>query len=138
MRHAGAMTETLSPFLMFENQQAEPAMDLYRGLFPNAVVSDIQRYGADGPGPEGSIIRASLVLAGQTVVFSDSFVGHAFTFTPSISLFLELDDEARFETVSTALAEGGQLLMPPGDYGFSRRFVWLNDRFGVSWQINLT
>ncbi|MCH4564512.1 AAA family ATPase [Halomonas sp. EGI 63088] len=36
------------------------------------------------------------------------------------------------------LSSGGEVLMPPDDYGFSARFTWLNDRFGVSWQLNLT
>ena len=36
-----------------------------------------------------------------------------------------------------ALADGGETLMPLDDYGSSRRFGWINDRFGVSWQLNL-
>ena len=35
------------------------------------------------------------------------------------------------------LSEGGAVLMPPGGYGFSARFAGVNDRFGVSWQLNL-
>ena len=60
-----------------------------------------------------------------------------FTFTPSISLFVECESDAEIERLAGALGEGGQFMMPLGDYGFSRRFAWVSDRFGVSWQINL-
>jgi predicted 3-demethylubiquinone-9 3-methyltransferase (glyoxalase superfamily) len=68
---------------------------------------------------------------------SDSFVKHAFDFTPSSSIFVECDDEAMFERAFVALSKDGQVLMPPGNYGFSKWFGWCNDRFGVSWQLNI-
>jgi predicted 3-demethylubiquinone-9 3-methyltransferase (glyoxalase superfamily) len=89
-------------------------------------------------GPEGSVKRADFTLAGQPVICIDSPAKHAFTFTPSMSLFVECEDEAEFDTAFALLAEGGKLLMPPDNYGFSRKFGWLNDRFGVSWQLNLS
>jgi len=54
-----------------------------------------------------------------------------------MSLFLECESEAELDRLFAALAEGGQQLMPLGKYGFSRKFGWCNDRFGVSWQLNL-
>ncbi|WP_240618312.1 VOC family protein [Halomonas heilongjiangensis] len=42
------------------------------------------------------------------------------------------------ETAESGTAEEAKVLVPPDDYGFSTRFTWLNDRFGVSWQLNLT
>jgi predicted 3-demethylubiquinone-9 3-methyltransferase (glyoxalase superfamily) len=66
---------------------------------------------------------------------TDSSVRHAFDFTPSSSLFVECGSEAELERLAAALGENGQV--PLGDYGFSKRFVWVNDRFGVSWQLNL-
>ena len=62
---------------------------------------------------------------------------HGFTFTPSFSVWIETESTEELERPFTALAEGGAQLMPLGDYGFSRRFGWVNDRFGVSWQLNL-
>ena len=130
------MTASVRPFLMFEGS-AEAAMTFYVELFPDAEIISIERYGAEGPGPEGTVFRASFRLADQTILCIDSPVKHAFGFTPSISLFVECDSEAELERLAAALREGGAVMMPLDDYGFSRRFTWVEDRFGVSWQLNL-
>lgn len=127
---------TATPFLMFEGK-AEEALRLYCATVPGSRLVDIQRYGAEGPGQEGSVSMARAVIAGLEIMVIDSPVQHAFTFTPSISLFVDCASEAEQDRLVAALGEGGGTLMPLGDYGFSRRFAWLNDRFGVSWQINL-
>ena len=129
------MPTTVQPFLMFEGQ-AEEAMTFYVSLFPDGKVLDIARYGAGGPGREGSVIKASFSIAGQTVFCIDSPVKHNFSFTPAMSLFVECESEQQIDTLASALGEGGGVLMPLNNYGFSRRFTWLNDRYGVSWQLN--
>jgi predicted 3-demethylubiquinone-9 3-methyltransferase (glyoxalase superfamily) len=58
-------------------------------------------------------------------------------FTPASSTFVDFDSVAELERVFGILSEGCQVLMPLDNYGFSQRFGWLNDRFGVSWQLNL-
>lgn len=130
------MAKKLTPFLMFEGS-AEQAMTFYISLFPRSAVRQVERYGKGEPGPEGSVKRAEFVVAGQEIMCIDSFVKHAFTFTPSVSLFVECESEAELDDVFARLGASGQVLMPPGNYGFSRKFVWLNDRFGVSWQLNV-
>ena len=130
------MPAAVTPFLMFEGQ-AEEAMDLYVKLIPGSEILNVQRHGPDGPGPEGSIFVASFSLRGQPVMVSDSYISHDFTFTPSISLFVTCESEDEVAELSIALAEGGKYLMPLDNYGFSRRFAWVVDRFGVSWQLNL-
>lgn len=129
-------TQKISTFLMFEGH-AEEAMKFYMSLFDDAEIVEINRYGAEGPGPEGSVQHATFSLAGQQFMCSDSYVKHGFTFTPSVSLFVNCANEAELTHLYTALAEGGGELMPLGDYGFSAKFGWVNDRFGVSWQLNL-
>jgi predicted 3-demethylubiquinone-9 3-methyltransferase (glyoxalase superfamily) len=62
---------------------------------------------------------------------------HAFGFTPAISLAVDFDDAARLDAAWAALADGGTALMPLGAYPFSPRFGWLQDRYGVSWQLGL-
>jgi predicted 3-demethylubiquinone-9 3-methyltransferase (glyoxalase superfamily) len=131
------MAQSVTPFLMFEGA-AEEAMQFYVSLFPRSHVKSIERYGPDGPGAQGSVKRADFVVAGQDVICIDSPAHHAFSFTPSVSLFVECDSEAELDTVFDKLSAKGAVLMPLGDYGFSKRFGWVNDRFGVSWQLNLS
>ena len=130
------MSATVRPFLMFEGRARE-AMDLYMSLFPNSEIVHMSTYGPQGPGPEGSVMHAIFTINGQQVMVSDSYVKHAFTFTPSTSFFVQCDDAAEFERLFAALSADGLVLMPPDNYGFSQRFAWCNDRFGVSWQINV-
>ncbi|MFO0849207.1 MAG: VOC family protein [Gemmataceae bacterium] len=121
--------------LMFEGT-AEAAMTLYVSLF-NGTVTAVQKYGPGEHGKEGSIKRAEFTVGGHRLACIDSPIPHQFTFTPSASLFVECADDAEFDRAFAALSDAGAVLMPPGDYGFSRKFAWVNDRFGVSWQLNL-
>lgn len=130
------MPNAMQPFLMFQGQKAEAAMTAYVSLFPDGEVLDIVRWTAGEPGAEGSIKLAQFRVAGQRVKCSDSPVPHAFDFTPSASFFVECESEAECRRLAAALGEGGAELMPLGNYGFSRLFAWVNDRFGVSWQLN--
>jgi predicted 3-demethylubiquinone-9 3-methyltransferase (glyoxalase superfamily) len=131
-----ATSQKITTFLMFEGN-AEEAMTFYLSLFDDAEVVSVSRYGADGPGAEGSVQQATFTLAGQPFMCIDSPVKHGFTFTPAMSLFVQCADEAELDRLYAALAERGAELMPLGNYGFSAKFGWLNDRFGVSWQLNL-
>jgi predicted 3-demethylubiquinone-9 3-methyltransferase (glyoxalase superfamily) len=130
------LANSITPFLMFDNGSAETAMNFYVALF-QGTIKGIQRYGPGEPGREGSIKRADFNIAGQDVICIDSPIKHAFTFTPSMSLFVECASEAELDAALRKLAEGGSVLMPADNYGFSAKFAWVNDRFGVSWQLNL-
>jgi predicted 3-demethylubiquinone-9 3-methyltransferase (glyoxalase superfamily) len=126
---------TVRPFLMFQGN-AEEAINFYVSLFPGGEILSIKRFGPEGPGKEGAMERAVFSIGSQTVLALDSYVKHEFTFTPAFSLFVECETGAEVERLFAALSEGGALLMPLGDYGFSRKFGWVNDRFGVSWQLS--
>lgn len=130
------MKTTVTPFLMFEGK-AEEAMTLYVSAIPDSQILDVKRYGAQGPGRQGSVMIARFSLAGLPVLCSDSYVSHAFTFTPSNSLFVTCASDAEMVHIAAILAEGREWLMPLDNYGFSRKFGWFNDRYGVSWQLNL-
>ncbi|MEW2486960.1 VOC family protein [Streptomyces sp. NPDC048411] len=131
-----ATSQKITTFLMFEGN-AEEAMTFYISLFDDAEVVSITRYGADGPGKDGSVQHATFSLAGEHFMCIDSPARHDFTFTPAISLFVQCENEAEIDRLYAALAEQGTELMPLGNYGFSPKFGWVNDRFGVSWQLNL-
>jgi predicted 3-demethylubiquinone-9 3-methyltransferase (glyoxalase superfamily) len=130
------MVETVTPFLMFEGQ-AEAALNLYVRVIPGAVVTRMEYWPPDGPGAPGQVRQATFTIGERAFICTDSPGHHAFTFTPSLSLFLDCSDEAEIEALFAGLSVGGEVLMPLGDYGFSRRFGWVNDPFGVSWQLNL-
>ncbi|MEU1403936.1 VOC family protein [Streptomyces sp. NPDC005728] len=130
-------SQKITTFLMFEGN-AEEAMAFYVSLFDDAEVVSITRYGADGPGKDGSVQHATFSLAGEQFMCIDSPAQHGFTFTPAISLFVQCENEAEIDRLYAALVEQGAELMPLGDHGFSTKFGWVNDRFGVSWQLNLT
>jgi predicted 3-demethylubiquinone-9 3-methyltransferase (glyoxalase superfamily) len=130
------MTQKIKTFLMFDGK-CEQAMNFYVSLFREAAIASLRRYGPEGPGAEGSVMQATFTLGGQTFMCIDSPVEHEFTFTPAMSLFVDCIDEAEIDALFAKLSDGGQVLMPLNAYPFSRRFAWLSDRFGVSWQLNL-
>jgi predicted 3-demethylubiquinone-9 3-methyltransferase (glyoxalase superfamily) len=106
-------------------------------LFAGGAISDVIRYGPGEPGPEGSIKKAAFTIGGQTVLCTDSFVKHDFTFTPAFSFFVDCDSEDEVRRLTAALSENGATFMPRAAYGFSRLFAWVSDRYGVCWQLNL-
>jgi predicted 3-demethylubiquinone-9 3-methyltransferase (glyoxalase superfamily) len=130
------MARKVTTHLMFEGR-ADEAMAFYVSLFPDSEITRVDRYGPEGPGAEGSVRGATFTIAGQEFFCIDSPVHHGFTFTPSMSILVECADEAELDGAFGRLGEGGRVLMPVGNYGFSRRFGWVQDRFGVSWQLIL-
>lgn len=135
--NAQDMIQKTTTFLLFEGD-AEEAITFYTSLFEDSEIVRITKAGPDGPGgpqAEGTVQHALFTLKGQPYMAIDSF-GHNFTFTPSISLFVQCDSQEELETLFNKLSEGGQVMMPLDNYGFSTRFAWVSDRFGVSWQLN--
>jgi predicted 3-demethylubiquinone-9 3-methyltransferase (glyoxalase superfamily) len=122
---------------MFQGGKAKPALEFYAKHIPDSRIESCELFGPEGPGPAGTILRAHAVIAGQKVMAHDSFVTHGFDFTPSWSFFLDVDDRAEFDRLFEVLSDGGGVLMPPNGYGWSARFAWVADKFGISWQVNL-
>lgn len=127
----------VTPFLMFQDGQAEAAMELYTSLFPDSEVIDAVYYDSEGPGAEGTVVRATFRLGDQQVICIDSPAKHEFAFTPSFSFFVDCDSTAQLDMLMAELGADGEVLMAAGDYGFSQRFGWIADRFGVTWQFNV-
>jgi predicted 3-demethylubiquinone-9 3-methyltransferase (glyoxalase superfamily) len=130
------MEQKIRPFLMFEGR-AEEAIRFYVETIPGSSILEIVHWPPGSPGKEGTIMRALVSLGGETVMVNDSPVHHAFTFTPAVSFFLTCESNEEIERLARDLSDGVTTLMPLGNYGFSQRFAWVQDRFGVSWQLNL-
>jgi predicted 3-demethylubiquinone-9 3-methyltransferase (glyoxalase superfamily) len=137
MERSKLKMEKVIPFLMFQDGNAEEAMNLYTSIIEDSQITSIVRYGANEAGLEGTVMQATFTLKGQKFMCIDSYIKHQFSFTPAFSIFITCNTEEELDNLYEKLNEGGQALMPLNDYGFSKKFGWLNDRFGVSWQLNL-
>jgi predicted 3-demethylubiquinone-9 3-methyltransferase (glyoxalase superfamily) len=117
----------LSTHLMFQGALTE-ALALYRAALPALQIRILAE-------AEGRVIQAEAQLGDHRLTFFDSPPVHAFTFTPSVSLFLTCGTADEVDRLAATLGKGGGTLMPPGAYDFAPRFAWVTDAFGVSWQI---
>lgn len=127
--------QKITTFLMFQSDNAEEAMNFYVSLFDNSKILNITRYGANEGGKQGTVMHAVFQLNGEEYMCIDSPIKHDFTFTPSTSLYVTCDSISKVDELFEKLSDGGVTLMPLGAYPFSERFAWVNDKFGVSWQL---
>lgn len=123
----------LRPFITLEGQ-AQLALDLYAEVFPDFALHALTHHAAPH---DDLIMTAMFEVKGQAMMISDSFISHQWSITPGISFFIDLEGESELNRLAAVLAEGGLVHMPAGDYGFSTLFAWVQDRFGVNWQLNV-
>jgi predicted 3-demethylubiquinone-9 3-methyltransferase (glyoxalase superfamily) len=114
--------QKITPCLWFDGK-AEEALNFYASIFKNSRVYDVKRYGDAGPGTKGSVLAANVELDGQQFMALNG--GPMFKFTPAISLFVSCDSQDEVDHYWNRLLEGGR----PSQCG------WLDDKYGVSWQI---
>ncbi len=114
--------QKIVPFLWF-NDQAEEAMNFYVSIFRNSKVMSVTRYGDTGPGPKGTVMMATFQLEGQDFYALNG--GPQFTFTPALSLYVNCETQEEIDELWMKLSEGGE----PNQCG------WLQDKYGLSWQI---
>ena len=130
--------QKITPHLWFDNEAREAA-EFYTSLFPNSKVTNITTL-HDTPSGDSDIV--SFELAGQS--FMAISAGPLFKFNPSVSFFVNFDpsrdQDARnnLDTLWEKLSEGGMALMPLDKYPFSERFGWVQDKYGLSWQLILS
>jgi predicted 3-demethylubiquinone-9 3-methyltransferase (glyoxalase superfamily) len=132
------MTQELRTFLTFQGGAATAALDFYRDVFTDFELVEIEHYGPGEGGPEGTVKVAKFRLANSEFSCADSPVDHAWGFTPAVSLWIECDDVDELERLFTRLSDGGVVFMPLDNYGFSSRFGWVGDRYGLTWQLNVS
>jgi predicted 3-demethylubiquinone-9 3-methyltransferase (glyoxalase superfamily) len=114
--------QRVTPFLWF-NDKAEEAVNLYVEIFPNSKVGRVARYGDAGPGPKGGVMTAAFELDGQEFLALNG--GPQFQFSPAISFVVNCETQAEVDHYWEKLSAGGK----------TQQCGWLQDRFGVSWQI---
>jgi predicted 3-demethylubiquinone-9 3-methyltransferase (glyoxalase superfamily) len=132
-----AIENQIITFLTFQNNKAEKAMNFYVELFDNSKIIDVQRWGKEGPVAEGRIMHATFELNGNLFMCSDSPPVHDWDFTPAVSNYIECENESEQKRLFSKLSENGNVTMPLDNYGFSQKFGWVIDQFGISWQLNL-
>ncbi len=137
IKNRSDMNQQLAISLTFQKNDAEQAMNFYVDLFDNSRIIDVQRWGEGGPGKEGAIMIAKFELNGMRFICSDSPPVHNWDFSPAVSIYVECKNEEEIERLFSKLSENGTAAMTLNNYGFSQKFGWVIDQFGVSWQLNL-
>ena len=134
----------ITPHLWFD-KEAKEAAEFYVSLFPGSKITDLTTL-RDTPSGDTEVV--SFELAGEP--FMAISAGPHFKFNPSISFFVNFDplrfgdaskkEEARkaLDAAWAGLAEGGRVLMPLDKYPWSERSGWIQDKYGLSWQLILT
>ncbi len=125
-----ANNQKITPFLLFQGQ-AEEAMNVYTSLFADSEIKNILHQ------EDGTVLHATFTIKGQNFMCIDSNIKHEFTFTPAISMFVECDSLDEIHNLFQSLSDGGKVLMPLGELPGMEKFAWVEDSFGVSWQLSL-
>jgi predicted 3-demethylubiquinone-9 3-methyltransferase (glyoxalase superfamily) len=114
--------QKITPFLWYDDK-AEEAANYYVSIFKNSRIGTIRRYGAAGPGPQGSVMSVEFELDGQPFIALNG--GPVFSFSPAVSFFVNCETQEEVDELWDKLSAGGE----------KQRCSWLKDRYGLSWQI---
>jgi predicted 3-demethylubiquinone-9 3-methyltransferase (glyoxalase superfamily) len=114
--------QKITPFLWF-NKDAEEAANFYISIFKNSKILSVSRFGDAGPGPKGSVMSVTFELQGQQFMALNG--GPHFTFSPAVSFFVNCETQEEVDDFWDKLSAGGK----------KSRCGWLEDKFGLSWQI---
>jgi predicted 3-demethylubiquinone-9 3-methyltransferase (glyoxalase superfamily) len=121
--------QTITPHLWFD-KQAREAAEFYVSLFPGSKVKKITTISGT---PSGDCDIVNFELAGQP--FMAISAGPLFRFNPSVSFQIKCSSEQEVDSLWQELSPGGKVLMPLDAHPFSARYGWLEDRYGLSWQV---
>ena len=128
--------QKITPFLWFDNQ-AEEAANFYVSVFTNSRIGNTTRYGTEGYEihrmPAGTVMTAELIIKGFKFVGLNG--GPVFKFTPAVSFLVACDTKEEVDALWGELSRGGSALMELGEYPFSEWYGWVQDRYGLSWQV---
>jgi len=114
--------QKITPFLWYDDK-AEEAANFYISIFKNSKIIRITRNGEGGPGPKGTVMSVIFQLDGQEFFALNG--GPYYTFSPAISFFVDCETQQEIDEFWEKLSEGGKI----------QQCGWLQDKFGVTWQI---
>jgi len=114
--------QKITPFWWF-NDKAEEAATFYTSIFKNSKIVNVSRYGEAGPGPKGTVMVVKFQLEGQEFLALNG--GPQFTFTPAVSFVVNCKTQREVDEFWEKLSEGGK----------TNQCGWLQDKYGLSWQI---
>ncbi|HEX6981690.1 MAG TPA: VOC family protein [Balneolaceae bacterium] len=120
------------------DDQAEEAAKFYTSIFRNSNIKETTYYKTETPSnkPKGSVLTVAFDIEGYQFVGLNG--GAQFKPTPSISFFINCETEVEVDEMWQKLSEGGKVLMPLDKYDFSEKYGWIEDKYGVSWQVILS
>lgn len=131
--------QKIVPFLWFSNE-AEEAVNFYISCFKNSRMGSVSRYDEASAKAAGqsknSVLTASFQLNGQEFIALNG--GPVFKFTPAISFSVNCETENEVNELWKKFSDGGTVLMELSQYPFSKKFGWIEDKYGLSWQLNFT
>ncbi|MEO6188811.1 MAG: VOC family protein [Ginsengibacter sp.] len=129
------MNKKITTCLWF-NGQAADAAEFYTKVFKNSGIRGIMRNTKSSPvGAEGTALTASFFI--EDFEFLALNGGPNFKPNPSVSFFVHCANESEVNILWEKLSEGGKVMMPLDKYPFSERYGWIEDQFGISWQLML-
>ena len=128
--------QKITPNLWFD-RQAEEAANFYTSSFKNSKVGQVIRatkagYEIHGL-PEGAVMTVEFIIEGQQFIAING--GPLFKFTPSVSFLVACETKSEVDALWEKLSAGGTALMELGEYPFSEKYGWTQDKYGLSWQV---
>ncbi|MCU0343304.1 MAG: VOC family protein [Ignavibacterium sp.] len=130
--------QKITPFLWFDNN-AEDAVALYTSLFDNSNIVNITRYNEEGAKASGQKPGTAMTIAFKLEGLSFTALngGPHFKLNPSTSFFVYCESENKINLLYKKLSDGGFILMPLHKYDWSPKYAWVQDKFGLSWQLDI-
>jgi predicted 3-demethylubiquinone-9 3-methyltransferase (glyoxalase superfamily) len=131
-----AIRQKILPNLWFD-RQAEDAAKFYTSIFKNSRIGSIIRASKAGFEihglPEGTVMTIEFEIEGQKFIAING--GPLFKFTPAVSFLVACNTKEEVDAIWEKMSEEGTALMELGEYPFSERYGWTEDRYGLSWQV---
>src|ERR1700716_1191594 len=121
--------QTITTHLWFDNE-AKEAAQFYTSIFKDSKIKNTAKLHNT---PSGTVDVLTIELLGQE--FRLISAGPLFKFTPSVSFLVACNTKDEVDALWNELSREGSALMELGEYPFSERYGWTQDRYGLSWQV---